>query len=109
MSIESADPMQSPDHKKHKSTSKSSKKRVVLKESIRRRLDELNESQNATGETESQESVDSLEQINDEMEELMESNPSSNIPPTSERQYTASQDKEVNSQASSSDGRGSSS
>ena len=107
MSMESTDPMQSPDHKKHKSTGKPPKKRMVLKESIRRQLDELHESKNETGETASQSSVDSLDKITDEMDELMQSNASITTPPTSERQYTASPDQEVNTQASSSDGRGS--
>ena len=108
MSMESTDPMQSPDHKKHKSTGKPPKKRMVLKESIRRRLDELQESKNETGETASQSSADSLDKITNEMDELMQhSNASITTPPTSERQYTARPDQEVNTQASSSDGRGS--
>ena len=106
MSMESADPMQSPEHKKHKSAEKASKKRV-LKDSIRRRLDELNKSRNATSETASQESADSLDKITDEMEDLMESNVSfTTIPPTLERQYTASPDQDVDTQVSSSEGRG---
>jgi chromosome segregation ATPase len=107
MSVESTDPMQSPEHKKHKSGGKGSKKKRVLYDSIRRRLDELNETKNAT-ETESQASDDSLDKITDEMEEIMESKVSlDHIPPTSERQYTDSPGQEVDTQASSSDGRGS--
>ena len=108
MSTESIDPMQSPDHKKHKSAGRKVPKKRVLHESIRRRLDELNESKNDTGETESQSSTDSLDKITDEMEEIMDSNATFNtIPPTSERQYAASQGQEVDTQASSSEGRGS--
>ena len=113
MSIESTDPMQSPDHKKHKSASrKGPSKKKVLKESIRRRLDELNESRTyETGETGSHSSSDTLDKITDEMNEIMESETaiSNLIPPTSERQYTANTRQEVDTQAPSSDGRGSSS
>jgi hypothetical protein len=78
-STESPDPMQSPEHKKLKSAGKRSKK-IKLKESIRRRLDELKES----SPTESlpmdaqADSDDSLDQLVDEMEDIMASDANQN-------------------------------
>ena len=94
-STESTGLIQSPDHKKLKSTSKKSKKNK-LKESFRRRLDEIKDSQSpSTDNMDTQaESVDSFDQIAEEMEDLMASDTNSNRYHSSlaERQYTASPD-----------------
>ena len=110
-SAESPDPIQSPEHKKLKSADKrSNKKKIKLKDSIRRRLDEIQgqgASDNTPMETQD-DSEDSLDQIVDEMEDIMNSNENQNQPsPTSERQYAASPDTSVDHQASSSPDRGS--
>ena len=109
-SAESPDPMQSPEHKKLKSAGKRSKK-IKLKDSIRRRLDELKESSpTETLPTETQEdSDDSLDQIVDEMEDIMTYNANQHHQsPNAERQYTASPEPSVDNQAPSSPDRGSS-
>ena len=109
-SAESPDPMQSPEHKKLKSASKRSKK-IKLKDSIRRRLDELKESSpTETLPTEThEESDDSLDQLVDEMEDIMTYNANQhNQSPNAERQYTASPELSVDDQAPSSPDRGSS-
>jgi hypothetical protein len=107
-SIESTDPMQSPEHKKLKSTSKKSKK-IKLKDSFRRRLDEIKDSQStSTNNIDTQEeSVDSFDQIAEEMEDIMASNTNSNQQNSShaERQYTASPESIIDDTASHSSDR----
>ena len=72
MTTESADPIQSPEHKKLKSIEKGAKKKIKLKDSIRRRLDEIKDSQNpAAPVIANQDSTDSFDQIADEMDAIM--------------------------------------
>jgi hypothetical protein len=92
--------MQSPEHKKLKSTGKPSKKKP-LKDSIRRRLDEIKDSQ-----SQAVQPNDSFEEISDEMDTIMASDSKTDhIPPTTETQYTASPGNTVDNKASSFPGR----
>ena len=106
LSETSSDPMNSPEHKKLKSTGKGSKKKP-LKDSIRRRLDEIRGSQSTSAQITTQASTDSFDQIAEEMDALMaeETTNTDQIPPTTERQYTASPVNTVDSKASSFSGR----
>ena len=106
LSDTSSDPMQSPEHKKLKSTGKVSKKKA-LKDSIRRRLDEIKDSQSIQSPISPQASTDSFDQIAEEMDVIMApSNNSDNIPPSTESQYTAaSPGNTVDTQATSFPGR----
>ena len=71
MTVESVDPIQSPDHKKLKSTGKGARK-IKLKDSIRRRLDEINDSHTSASVIATQDSSDSLDLIVlDEMDSIM--------------------------------------
>ena len=110
-SAESPDPLQSPEHKKLKSAGKKHKK-IKLKDSIRRRLDEIHGSTpTETQPMETQdESEDSLDEIVDELDDIMTSSNTKKKqqPPNAERQYTASPDPSVDDQASYSSDRGSS-
>ena len=71
-SVESLDQVQSPEHKKLKSAGKRSKK-IKLKDSIRRRLDELNGSSSlATDNMDTQAPGDSLDQLPEDLDSFIE-------------------------------------